>query len=44
MAATDPLTTIRNGVVANLGNIKKDDGLANAKVIHLWQGFFTAGG
>ena len=51
MAATDPLTTIRNGVVANLGNITKDDGLANAKVIHIWEGgpetlktlFFDAG-
>ena len=51
MAATDPKTTIRNGVVANLGNIKKDDGLANATVIHLWEGgpetlktlFFDAG-
>ncbi len=38
MAATDPRTTIRSGIVANLGNIKKDDGVANASVIHLWSG------
>jgi len=38
MASRDPRTTIRTGVAANLGNIKKDDGLANARIIHIWEG------
>ena len=38
MAATDPRTTIRTGIVANLGNIKKDDNVANAAVLHIWEG------
>jgi hypothetical protein len=38
MATTDPRTTIRTGIVNNLGNIKKDDGAANASVIHIWEG------
>ena len=38
MADQDPKTTIRTGVVANLGIIRKDDGLANASVIHIWEG------
>jgi len=38
MAARDPKTTIRTGVVTNLGNITKDDGVALASVIHIWEG------
>ncbi len=38
MAATDPRTTIRSGVVANIGAITKDDGILNASVVHLWEG------
>jgi len=38
MATTDPLTTILVGVSANLGNIKKDNGVANASVLHIWEG------
>ena len=38
MAATDPRTTIKDGVEANIGLITKDDGIANAAIAHLWQG------
>jgi len=38
MAATDPRTTIMAGIVAGLGAITKDDGIAAATVLHIWQG------
>jgi len=38
MAATDPKTTIFDGVVANLGVITKDDGATAASVLHVWEG------
>jgi len=38
MAATDPRTTILNGISTNLAAITKDDGVAIATVLHLWRG------
>lgn len=38
MATQDPLTTIRNGITTNIGVITKDDGVAAASVLHVWQG------
>jgi hypothetical protein len=38
MATTDPKTTLRTGILTNLGNIKKDDGITNASIIHIWEG------
>jgi len=38
MVTTDPKTTLFNGIVANIGNIKRDDGAANATVLHIWEG------
>lgn len=39
MASTDPRTTIFTLVSAiPAANIKKDDGITNAKVLHIWEG------
>jgi len=38
MAEQDPKTTIYTIVSTNLGNIKKDDGITNANVLHIWEG------
>lgn len=38
MAETDPRTTIFEIISTNLGNIKIDDGVTNAKVLHVWGG------
>ena len=51
MATTDPRTTLLTGLSTNLGNIKKDDGITNASILHVWESgpetlkylFFTAG-
>lgn len=37
MVATDPLTTIYTGITTNIGAIKKDDGITNASVLHVWE-------
>ena len=37
MVATDPLTTVFTGVSTGLGVITKNDGLAAASVLHVWE-------